>query len=274
MCTLIAIHRSVPGADLVVAANRDEFFGRPTAGLSLVEGSGGRILAPRDLRAGGTWLGLNREGVFVGLTNRSTANPDPRRRSRGLLVLEALGAASAEQAMEDLGELDAGAWNPFNLFVADTEHAFSLSCHDEKLHVRELGPGAHVIGNLDPDDRDHPKTKRILEQVESVATLPADRVLDALGRICQEHGDGTDPLGDTCIHLDGYGTRSSLLLQSGAANERMERNGSAFTGTGCRMLYADGFPCESPYRDFTPLLHELSHSASYEEEEHQARKAS
>ena len=69
MCTLIALHRCVPGSPLVVAANRDEFLARPAEGPALRMRENGPILAPLDVEAGGTWLGLNGRGVFVGLTN-------------------------------------------------------------------------------------------------------------------------------------------------------------------------------------------------------------
>ena len=73
MCTLIALHRCVTGASLVIAANRDEFLERPSEGPALRSTQYGVIAAPRDVKAGGTWLGLNGSGVFAGLTNRPTA---------------------------------------------------------------------------------------------------------------------------------------------------------------------------------------------------------
>src|SRR5262249_10657645 len=93
-CTLIALHHCIDRAPLVIAANRDEFLDRPAEGPALREIAGGRIVAPRDVRAGGTWLGVNALGVFAALTNRRTSEPDPVRRSRGLLVLDALEAAT------------------------------------------------------------------------------------------------------------------------------------------------------------------------------------
>ena len=75
MCTLIALHRCVPGLPLVIAANRDEFFERPASGPALRDTATGPIIAPVDRRAGGTWLGLNPAGVFAAVTNRPCPEP-------------------------------------------------------------------------------------------------------------------------------------------------------------------------------------------------------
>jgi uncharacterized protein with NRDE domain len=274
MCTLIAIHRHIPGAPLVVAANRDEFYDRPAQGPVIWNTRRGAVLAPQDLRAGGTWLGLNGSGVFAALTNRpcqAPDMPDMSRRSRGLLVLDALASASAGQAVRELEQLPEDEYNPFNLFVADAKNAFALVYRDRVAKVRKLEPGAHVIGNADPDDRRHAKTDRILRQVEEVADLPGDEVLDALSEICREHGGHDERLGDTCIHLDGYGTRSSMLLR---LNENESAEGDEVDWKTSALLHAEGPPCEAPYRNITTLLHELSEFASYNEGEKPARKAS
>ena len=77
----------IVGPDLVVAANRDEFYGRPSAPPSEIEPG---VVAGRDLVAGGTWLGMNRHGLFVAVTNRNAPVRTADARSRGLLALEAL----------------------------------------------------------------------------------------------------------------------------------------------------------------------------------------
>ena len=67
MCTLVLVVPE-PGGVLQVAANRDEFLARPADPPT--PSADGRWLAPRDRQAGGTWLGVNRAGLFVGVTNR------------------------------------------------------------------------------------------------------------------------------------------------------------------------------------------------------------
>jgi uncharacterized protein with NRDE domain len=241
MCTLILLHRCVDGAPLVVAANRDEYLDRPAAPPALLAGGGLPVAAPLDLRAGGTWLGVNRAGLFAALTNRPTRRPDPARRSRGLLVLDALEQGSAAAAAERLGSLPVGLYNPFNLVLADRDRAFAL-VYGEAPKLERLEPGAHVIGNADPLAPDVPKVARLRACVEAASRRPAQGVLEALGEICRTHEGSDSPLEDTCIHTPAYGTRSSTLLRLGTGAET-----DAFR-------FADGPPCRTAYADFTHLL--------------------
>ena len=247
MCTLIALFRQVPGAPLVVAANRDEFYDRPTEGPALRRTPQGAIVAPRDVRAGGTWLGLNEFGLFAALTNRRGGEPDPRRRSRGLLVLEALGARSALEAVERIEDrtLRAGTYNPFNLLLADREAAFALCGGDRSERLR-LEPGVHVIGSEAVAGAPTAKLDAVGERARQLVRGEAGALLEGLGALCRSHaGSGSDPLASPCVHTQAFGTRSSWLLR---LDERPAE----------RMLrYAEGAPCEAPYLDFTPLLHEL-----------------
>src|SRR5438132_5679988 len=105
MCTLVIAFRARADAPLIVAANRDELYARPSAPPRLEPGPP-RALLPLDLRQGGTWLGLNEHGLFVGITNRAGGTKDPARKSRGLLVREALHARSARGLHAAMGQLD------------------------------------------------------------------------------------------------------------------------------------------------------------------------
>lgn len=240
MCTLIVLHRCFEAAPLVVAANRDEFFERPAEGPALRETAYGKLAAPRDERAGGTWLGLNEHGLFAAITNRRCESPDPDRRSRGLIVMDALAAATARDAAEEIERLQTDAYNPFNLLLADrhTAHLFSYAGTPERI---DLAPGPHVIGNLHPNEL-NPKLARQRQEAARAAEAPAERVLDELEALCGSHaGDG--PFEHTCVHAEPYGTCSSTLLRLGPG--------------GSELRYADGAPCRREYRDFTNLLFEL-----------------
>src|SRR5207247_1210242 len=88
MCALIGIWKSVPGYDLVIGMNRDESASRAADPPSVVEGTP-VIVAPRDRKAGGTWIGASGTGLVVALSNRR-GRASATARSRGQLVLDAL----------------------------------------------------------------------------------------------------------------------------------------------------------------------------------------
>ena len=115
MCLILVAWRVHPSFPCVVAANRDEYFGRPTAEADWWEESGD-ILAGRDLQAGGTWLGVTRGGRFAALTNfRDPAAITPDVPSRGTLVtgfLEARG--STGEGLKEVAQRGAHC-NPFNV---------------------------------------------------------------------------------------------------------------------------------------------------------------
>ncbi len=255
MCTLIALHRCVPGAPLVVAANRDEFLDRPSEGPALRDG----VVSPRDVRAGGTWLGLNRTGVFAAVTNRRCPQPDPSRKSRGLLVLDALREPSAAAARERLESLEPDVYNPFNLFVADRASCF-LVTYDGEAHCIDLPPGPHVVGNTDPTATRTVKLAALDRQV--AAATAGDRVLADLAAICRGHSPNGDSLSGACVHAGSYGTRSSTLLSLADDDDE------SF------LRYADGPPCRTAYEDFTPLLRDLRCQPGYVGEELVTRSVS
>lgn len=259
MCTLIAIHRTVSGAPLVVAANRDEYLDRPSEGPSIQETPSGPVMAPRDVRAGGTWLGINPTGVFAGVTNRRGNPQDPSLRTRGTLVFEALAAATAREGAQIIKRVPEDSYNAFNFFIADANDAFVIT-YDARPELRELAPGPHLVGNVEPDDRREPKVDRLMERAEKVAKSGRENVLDELSSVCREHDSGGGPLADTCVHTPLYGTRSSCLYLQGS--KRSEDH----------FFFAEGSPCTQPYQDLTALLPELSRRAGHGTREQQSRR--
>jgi uncharacterized protein with NRDE domain len=261
MCTLVVLHRAIPGAPLLVGANRDEFYDRRAEGPALRRmPSGVAVVAPLDARGGGTWFGLSAAGLFAAVTNVAAAEADPRRRSRGLLVLDALEAASAREAAERAEAVASGDYNPFNLFVCDARDAYAVTCASAPRLLR-LGRGVHVVGNAALDAPPTPKVARLREQASRLAGSELPAALAGLAELCRGHRAG-DPLGSPCVHTERYGTRSSALLALGE-------------GAGEGLLrFAEGAPCENAYLDFTPLLHELARGARPARGESVARKVS
>lgn len=196
MCFLLLHHRTRADAPLVLLANRDEAFDRPFDPPTW-RGPQGGVLAPRDRRAGGTWLGLTRAGLVVALTNRREEVAVVGTRSRGLLVEAALAHGDARSACAWAVEHLAGeAYAGFNLLVADARAAYVLRHpgaavprRPERSDVRSLPPGAHVLTNLHdldevtvpPSGRPEPEEPlaRSLERLERLAAdattvLPGD----------------------------------------------------------------------------------------------------
>lgn len=136
MCTVVILRR--PGHDwpLVLAANRDEMRARPWRSPARHWDDRPNVVAGLDELAGGSWLGMNDEGVVAGVMNRvDSLGPAPGRRSRGELVLEALDHAEARVAARALADLNPEAYRSFNLIVADAREAFWLR------HLGTDGPG-------------------------------------------------------------------------------------------------------------------------------------
>jgi len=145
MCLLLFAFGVHPDYPLVVAANRDEYYRRASAGAAWWEG--GHILAGRDLEAGGTWMGVNRAGRFVSVTNyRDPASHRPELRSRGLAVAEIL--ADPRPGTELLRELAASGarYNGFNLVFGDRHAVFSYANRGDE-GGRALPPGIYGLSN-------------------------------------------------------------------------------------------------------------------------------
>ena len=110
MCLLIFAHQVCPGYPLVLAANRDEFHARETAS-SRFWPEHPQVLAGRDLKAGGTWMGMTRTGRFAAITNyRDPSTGFDAPRSRGELPLDFLTADCGPQTY--LQEITCATENP------------------------------------------------------------------------------------------------------------------------------------------------------------------
>ena len=244
MCTLVVAARVWASAPLVVAANRDEQLARPSAPPApwTRRDDEAPIFAPRDLQAGGTWLGVrgasSLNGLFVGITNRFRGRVDaPGPRSRGELVLDALAVGDVARAAERIAGLDPEQHSPFHLLLAD-RHAAHLVWNDGARHHHEvLEPGLHVLSERSrgaaPTQRDALLRRRIAAWGER-----DEPGLDDWRTLLSEQAAA--PLEGPCVHADaiGYGTRSSTVV-------RLPAEG------GIGFFHADGRPCTTAYVDLS-----------------------
>jgi uncharacterized protein with NRDE domain len=242
MCTLAAYVRCAPGLPLLVAANRDEFLDRPTADPQVLS-IDPWVFGGQDLSAGGTWFGVNAAGMVVGLLNRRRpGGPDPGLQSRGLLTLAVLQQPSIAAARRALAALDGRAYNAFNLLVADHTTALVAANRNGLVQITALDPGLHLLTNLELNDPTCPRIARSWQHFRALDLAAADpaMLVPGLRTILADHATTLDPRGDAidtlCVHLPGYGTRSSSIVAAPA------------TG-GLRYWHAAGPPCRTGYEE-------------------------
>ena len=116
MCLIVVGWQAHPAFPLVVAANRDEFYARPSAPAAYWSDAP-EIIAGRDLEASGTWLGVTRQGRFAAVTNVREPGIAPGRLSRGELTRNFL--QGGQSASDYLGGLERSAYSGFNLLLSD-----------------------------------------------------------------------------------------------------------------------------------------------------------
>ncbi len=229
MCSVVILYR--PGHDwpVLIAANRDEMQGRAWAPPARHWPDRANVVAGIDRLAGGSWLGLNDAGVVAGVLNRmDSLGPQPGKRSRGELVLEALDHADAAAAAAALGDLDPAAYRSFNMVVADNRDAFwlrNLGHADGWIEAMPLPEGLSMITAHDRDDaRSSLRIRDYLPRFRAAA--PPDpgagdwREWQAL-MASRRPAEGGGPYDSMNIVTDtGFGTVSSSLIALPAARLR------------------------------------------------------
>jgi uncharacterized protein with NRDE domain len=240
MC-LLALKIHEPPAPILVLANREERFDRPTLGPRITAVGSTRFLAGVDQVAGGTWLGVNEHGVVVAVTNRSKPTVAAFPRSRGLLCKSLLSCASAEEAMtRALREVKEHEHAGGNYLCLDERAAFVVEDAGE-IDALPLTPGLHLIANGaldDPADRRLELARRILL---SSAIRTVDDFIDVARHVARQR-NRSDPGASVIIDFGHRGTVSSTLLAIAPAPAE------------CRYLYAPGPPDIASYQDDSRLL--------------------
>lgn len=222
MCLIVFAYRQHPTWRLVLAANRDEFFARPTAPMAYWQDAPD-VLAGRDFAGGGTWFGMTRAGRFAAVTNyrdpRDVRDDAP---SRGLLVSDFLRGRQPPRAY--LQDLSAGAhrYNGFSLLVGDEDNLFYF-CNRENL-ARELGAGVYGLSNhlLDEPWPKVERAKRGMADLFAVEPIDTNHLLELLAddRRAPDKAlpsTGVSPewerlLSSMFISSPTYGTRSTTAL--------------------------------------------------------------
>jgi uncharacterized protein with NRDE domain len=229
MCTVIVLRDVVPGLPLVIAANRDVLFARPTEGARW---EGATVVSGVDGISGGTWMGATTGGLVVAVTNHRTGRmPDLTKKSRGAVVRDALAAGSREGVRALVDALEPAAYNGFNLFWGDATGAeIAYVRPDAPIEITAVAAGVTVLANDRVGTADV-RAERAFELATGVVGVAWPRIATELGAVLAER-----PI---CIHTERYGTRSATIAAVGVG-------GAA--GLAHYLVSVDA-PCRSPLVD-------------------------
>lgn len=222
MCLILLSYKQHPVYPLVFAANRDEFYDRPSAPASFWEDRSD-LLAGRDLKEGGTWLGITRGGRMAALTNyRDPASVKLQAPSRGWLVRDYLCAQEHTDAYLKKLERQADQYNGFSVILGDPFHLYFFSNRNGTI---ALTPGLYGLSNS-LLNTPWPKVERGKLRLGTLLSQTGDPLPEDLFSILKDQTRPEDgQLPDTGIGLEWerilasmfitsavYGTRSSSLL--------------------------------------------------------------
>ncbi len=254
MCLIVFAYRSHPHYRLVLAANRDEFYARPTAAAGFWP-EDPNMLAGRDLRGNGTWCGVTRSGRFAAVTNfRDPTSVKQNARSRGLVVSDFLrGRAESREYLRNIIKTR-GEYNEFNLLVGEVNALYYYASRTNEC--RSLAPGIYGLSNH-LLDTPWPKVERAKRALQSALAPPAEIQPESLFNILSDRTIAEDALlprtgvgpelekalSPAFIISPGYGTRSSTVLMVSDQNHAtfMERTfvpGTSKAGETLRYEFA------------------------------------
>jgi uncharacterized protein with NRDE domain len=221
LCLIALAWKARVGLPLAVAANRDEWRERPTEAAHWWP-EHPRLFAGRDLQAGGTWMGVTREGRFAAVTNfRDPSDKRSTARSRGTLVTDYLLGMDAPATFLRALKAHAGEYNGFNLLLGDGEELWYFGSRAGE--ARRVEPGIHALSNHLLDEP-WPKVVRArLAMAEAMKEAdPAERLFRVLA---DGQGAPDASLPDTGVGITwerrlasplitgaDYGTRSSTVM--------------------------------------------------------------
>lgn len=223
MCLALLACNTHPRYRLIIAANRDEFYRRPTAPAAFWA-EAPEVLAGRDLEKGGTWLGVTTSGRFALVTNfREGGSNRGNARSRGELVSGFLIGAEPPHSYATRRAKEDAEYNGYNLIVGDTQ---ALVYHSNRTHeTRGLVDGIYGLSNH-LLDTPWPKVRRSKETLWGLLELEGGKLVTGLFDMLADHSrPGDEHLPDTGIGMawerllssafiasDDYGTRSSTVV--------------------------------------------------------------
>ncbi len=244
MCILFLAINQHPHYPLIVAANRDESFTRPSQPMHQWQDNP-RILAGRDSLKGGSWLGVNLDGQFCAVTNFRTGKPANKdTKSRGQLVQHYLSHEKTDEDFIAYLQNTRQQYSPFNLVFGTPENVRVFCSTDSSLlHLKN---GFHSLSN-GKTDQHWPKMSHGVQQLSTLITENSTINIDRLNAVMRDETQANDhELPNTGVsrhiekqlssifiratdhilgYADSYGTRTtSYLLYSSKHIQLIEFN--------------------------------------------------
>jgi uncharacterized protein with NRDE domain len=237
------LYKTAPNAPVLVAANREERFDRPTQ-IPKIQPGTPRVICGIDRKAGGTWLGVNQHGSFAAVTNRPKSLVPAEPRSRGLLCRELLAFRTAKEAAKHAAaELATGFYAGANYICADAEYA-AVVYGGNRIKIVELPPGLHLITNGNLNDLQDQR-QEFVHRMLTLHTL--DSAVTFLAVASRAFSRKPDSSGRRGVIITGneYGTVSSTLVSLQAKTQKSV------------YQYSPGPPCDHSYDDLSALLRQV-----------------
>lgn len=208
MCVVALAWNCHPRWRLILAGNRDEFHGRPTAALQRWDDAP-HLIAGRDLQSGGSWLGVSEEGQRLAVVTNLTGfgDPDPDAASRGALIADFL-CGSGEHAALPISTFDR--FNPFNLIVIEGTSARFLTNRPE-AESQDLSFGIHALSN-GARQLFWPRKDQLHQDLSAWLAAEADDPLTLFGPLRDVTGAGAEIQRPVFIDGPAYGTRCSTVI--------------------------------------------------------------
>lgn len=145
MCLILFAFQHHPDFPLIVSANRDEFYRRPTLPAHYWN-EAPHIFAGKDLQAGGTWMGVTKTGRFAAVTNfRELSAPPEQAISRGALCSDFLNSNLHPEAYLKVIDQKKHRYSGFNLLLGDGQQLYNYS--NRQGDIQALRPGIHGLSN-------------------------------------------------------------------------------------------------------------------------------
>jgi uncharacterized protein with NRDE domain len=224
MCLILFAINSHPRYKFVLAANRDEFFNRPTLFAGRWE-EDSRIIGGRDVSSNGTWLGITENSRFVAITNyRNPHREKDKAKSRGLLSKDFLLSTSKVKHFTNSISLERNLYNGFNILL--TKDGFKSITHYSNISNEDktITSGIHGLSNAFLDTS-WPKVEFGKQNLHQILSSPTIDPLDLIKLLKNQSTAPDDLLPDTGISFDlekklspvfismnGYGTRCSTAI--------------------------------------------------------------